>query len=108
MAEKAKIETLPSAADIYLFHEGTNYRSYSLLGAHTAAEEGVTGVRFTVWAPHATYVGLAGDHNDWDGTQGVDSLYKIPDSGFWSRFFREYSRELFTNTGFLPQMDQVS
>ncbi|MEK3965020.1 MULTISPECIES: 1,4-alpha-glucan branching protein GlgB [unclassified Paenibacillus] len=87
MAEKAKIETLPSAADIYLFHEGTNYRSYSMLGAHTAAEEGVTGVRFTVWAPHATYVGLAGDHNDWDGTQGVDSLYKIPDSGFWSRFF---------------------
>lgn len=43
MAEKAKIETLPSAADIYLFHEGTNYRSYSMLGAHTAAEEGVTG-----------------------------------------------------------------
>lgn len=41
MAEKAKIETLPSAADIYLFHEGTNYRSYSMLGAHTAAEEGV-------------------------------------------------------------------
>lgn len=58
-----------------------------MLGAHIAAEEGVTGVRFTVWAPHATYVGLAGDHNSWDGTQDVDSLYKIPDSGFWTRFF---------------------
>ncbi|SET31727.1 1,4-alpha-glucan branching protein GlgB [Paenibacillus sp. NFR01] len=78
---------LPSSDDIYLFHEGTNYRSYTMLGAHIAAEEGITGVRFTVWAPHATYVGLAGDHNGWDGTQDKDSLYKIPDSGFWSRFF---------------------
>lgn len=73
--------------DIYLFHEGTHYDSYNILGAHIAAWEGMSGVRFTVWAPHATYVGLAGDHNGWDGTQEVDSLYKIPDSGFWSRFF---------------------
>lgn len=82
-----KAEYLPSSDDIYLFHEGTNYRSYTMLGAHIADEEGMSGVRFTVWAPHATYVGLAGDHNGWDGTQDVDSLYKIPDSGFWSRFF---------------------
>lgn len=87
MAEIPKKDTLPSETDIYLFHEGTNYRSYSMLGAHTATGEGGTGVRFTVWAPQATYVGLAGDHNAWDGTQDVDSLYKIPDSGFWSRFF---------------------
>ncbi|UQZ37125.1 1,4-alpha-glucan branching enzyme [Paenibacillus sp. PK3_47] len=78
---------LPSSDDIYLFHEGTNYRSYTMLGAHTADEDGEKGVRFTVWAPHAAYVGLAGDHNGWDGTQDVDSLYKIPDSAFWSRFF---------------------
>ncbi|WP_150271541.1 1,4-alpha-glucan branching protein GlgB [Paenibacillus tepidiphilus] len=80
-------EYLPTSDDIYLFHEGTNYRSYRTLGAHIAAEEGKAGVRFTVWAPHATYVGIAGDHNDWDGTSDADSLYKIPDSGFWSRFF---------------------
>ncbi|MDF9841113.1 MULTISPECIES: 1,4-alpha-glucan branching protein GlgB [unclassified Paenibacillus] len=78
---------LLSTEDIYLFHEGTNYRSYMMLGAHIAAEEGKKGVRFTVWAPHATYVGLAGNHNGWDGTQEADSFIKIPDSGFWSRFF---------------------
>lgn len=89
MPDIQEAENLPSFEDIYLFHEGTNYRSYTMLGAHIAAEEGMTGVRFTVWAPHATYVGLAGNHNGWDGTQDVDSLYKIPDSGFWSRFFRE-------------------
>lgn len=87
MPDILKTVNLPSSDDIYLFHEGTNYRSYTMLGAHIAAEEGMTGVRFTVWAPHATYVGLAGNHNGWDGTQDVDSLYKIPDSGFWSRFF---------------------
>ncbi|AIQ58972.1 1,4-alpha-glucan branching protein [Paenibacillus borealis] len=87
MAEIPKTVNLPSSEDIYLFHEGTNYRSYTMLGAHIAVEEGQAGVRFTVWAPHAAYVGLAGDHNSWDGTLDSDSLYKIPDSGFWSRFF---------------------
>lgn len=87
MAVIPKTVNLPSSEDIYLFHEGTNYRSYTMLGAHIAAEEGQSGVRFTVWAPHAAYVGLAGDHNGWDGTSDLDSLYKIPESGFWSRFF---------------------
>lgn len=87
MPDIQKTVNLPSTEDIYLFHEGTNYRSYMMLGAHIAAEEGKKGVRFTVWAPHATYVGLAGNHNGWDGTQEADSLIKIPDSGFWSRFF---------------------
>ncbi|OKP92442.1 1,4-alpha-glucan branching protein GlgB [Paenibacillus sp. P32E] len=89
MADISATVNLPSNDDIYLFHEGTNYRSYTMLGAHIAAEEGIPGVRFTVWAPHATYVGLAGNHNGWDGTEDVDSLYKIPDSGIWSRFFPE-------------------
>lgn len=87
MAEIPTTVNLPSSEDIYLFHEGTNYRSYTMLGAHIAVEDGLSGVRFTVWAPHAAYVGLAGDHNGWDGTMNVDSLYKIPESGFWSRFF---------------------
>ncbi|AIQ53047.1 1,4-alpha-glucan branching protein GlgB [Paenibacillus sp. FSL R7-0331] len=87
MPDIPKTVNLPSTEDIYLFHEGTNYRSYTMLGAHIAAEDGMKGVRFTVWAPHATYVGLAGNHNAWDGTLEEDSLIKIPDSGFWSRFF---------------------
>ncbi|WP_379126961.1 1,4-alpha-glucan branching protein GlgB [Paenibacillus sp. sgz500958] len=87
MAERPGIRTLPSPEDIFLFHEGTHYRSYNMLGAHTEIEEGQSGVRFTVWAPHAAYVGLAGDHNGWDGSKIEDSLYKIPETQFWSRFF---------------------
>lgn len=70
---------------LYLFHEGTWYHSYQCMGAHRATEDGEAGVRFTVWAPNARQVGLAGDWNGWDGSQ--DTLYRIPDSGIWSRFF---------------------
>ncbi|PCL94924.1 1,4-alpha-glucan branching protein GlgB [Paenibacillus lautus] len=70
---------------VYLFHEGTWFHSYQCMGAHLATEEGERGVRFTVWAPNARQVGLAGDWNGWDGSQ--DPLYRMPDSGIWSRFF---------------------
>jgi len=70
---------------VYLFHEGTWFHSYRCMGAHPAREDGEEGVRFTVWAPHAQQVGLAGDWNGWNGSK--DTLYRIPDSGIWSRFF---------------------
>lgn len=70
---------------VYLFHEGTWFHSYQWMGAHLAVEDGQEGVRFTVWAPNARQVALAGDWNGWDGTH--DTLYRIPDSGIWSRFF---------------------
>ena len=46
----------------YLFHHGTNYRSYEFLGAHTT--EG--GVQFRVWAPRAETIPVVGSFNDWD------------------------------------------
>lgn len=84
-----------SASDIYLFHEGTLYRSYFTFGAHRAVEDGRTGVRFTVWAPHAIRVGLASDWNEWSGQN--DLLYKIPDSGIWTRFFPGVEEGTFTS-----------
>ncbi|UNK20884.1 1,4-alpha-glucan branching protein GlgB [Paenibacillus sp. N3/727] len=74
-----------SPENLYLFHEGNLYHSYRFMGAHPAKEDGEEGVRFTVWAPNARHVGLAGDWNGWDGSK--DSLFKIPESGVWSRFF---------------------
>ena len=74
-----------SPHDIYLFHQGTLYHSYRSLGAQFTTEEGNSGVRFTVWAPHARHVGIATDWNGWRGEN--DSLFKIPKSGFWTRFF---------------------
>ncbi|CAM4378259.1 1,4-alpha-glucan branching enzyme [Paenibacillus macerans] len=74
-----------SKTDVYLFHEGTLYQSYRTFGAHLTEENGRPGVRFTVWAPNACQVSIVSDWNGWRGDRDV--LYKIPDSGIWTRFF---------------------
>lgn len=50
----------PNLAE-YLFHEGTNYRSYDYLGAHPSKG----GCVFRVWAPGAAQVFVTGDFCDW-------------------------------------------
>lgn len=52
--------------DLYLFHQGTNFHAYQLLGAHPLKEEGRDGVRFAVWAPDAVEVSVVGDFNGWN------------------------------------------
>jgi 1,4-alpha-glucan branching enzyme len=64
--------------DLYLAGEGRHERIYERLGAH-ALDGG--GVRFAVWAPNATGVGVAGDWNFWDG--GADQLVQRGVSGIW-------------------------
>ena len=52
--------------NLYLFHQGTNYRAYEIMGAHFTERDGKKGVRFAVWAPHAKSVSVVGDFNNWD------------------------------------------
>lgn len=73
-----------SDQELFLFHEGTNYRSYQLLGAHVAAVDGLSGVRFAVWAPDAQRVGVIGEFNNWDGRRHL--LEKISTCGIWGLF----------------------
>lgn len=68
--------------DAHLFHEGTYYKSYEFLGAHPIEIEGVSYVRFVVWAPRAKEVYLIGDFNDWNDTSLP--LEKIKYSGLWN------------------------
>lgn len=74
----------PTDFELYLFHEGTLYESYHMLGAHVAEVGGEKGVRFAVWAPHAKAVSVAGDFNDWDGSK--HRMQKVKDSGIWVLF----------------------
>jgi 1,4-alpha-glucan branching enzyme len=53
--------------DAHLLAEGSHLRSYACLGAHPRTLEGVDGVAFAVWAPHASRVSVVGEFNDWDG-----------------------------------------
>ncbi len=53
--------------DLHLFAEGNHQRLWEVLGAHGAELDGVEGVRFAVWAPHAQAVSVVGDFSHWDG-----------------------------------------
>ncbi len=56
-----------SETDVRLLAEGSHPKSYEKLGAHLTSMQGVAGVAFAVWAPHAGRVAVIGDFNDWDG-----------------------------------------
>jgi 1,4-alpha-glucan branching enzyme len=71
--------------DIFLFREGTHYRLYEKLGAHSMTVEGIQGSHFAVWAPNAERVSVMGDFNEWDPK--VHPLTVREDgSGIWEGF----------------------
>ncbi|ANE45578.1 1,4-alpha-glucan branching protein [Paenibacillus swuensis] len=76
--------TFPSSHDIYLFHQGNLFHSYRMLGAHPLTEDGLAGTRFTVWAPNAREVRLAGSFNGWQTEQ--HPMHRIEESGLWTLF----------------------
>lgn len=84
MSQKRTVYGEPTPEELYLFHEGTNYHTYRHFGSHVTSENGESGVRFSVWAPHATHVGVAGDWNNWDGEHY--QLHKLSNSGVWTGF----------------------
>jgi 1,4-alpha-glucan branching enzyme len=72
------------AIDDYLLIEGTHQALYQRLGAHPMLLDGVAGVHFAVWAPHARRVSVVGDFNAWDGRR--HPMRKRIDSGLWEIF----------------------
>lgn len=76
--------SLLNSQDMYLFNEGTLERAYTLLGAHFIDYDGVTGVRFSVWAPNAKSVSVIGEFNHWMANQYF--MRKHPSSGIWEIF----------------------
>ena len=63
----------------YLFHQGTNYRSYEFLGCLFDSAAGAA--VFRVWAPGAKEVHLVGDFNAWD--ENACPMRRISDGGIW-------------------------
>ncbi len=61
----------------YLFHEGTNFKSYDFLGSFL--EEGRC--TFRVWAPNAHRVYVTGDFCEWNPTS--HEMKKITDGGVY-------------------------
>ncbi len=71
---------MEKSQEIYLFHQGTYYHAYNLLGCHT--ENG--GAWFRVWAPNAREVSVVGDFNGWN--KDVHKLTKLENSDIWEVF----------------------
>ncbi|BBC29962.1 1,4-alpha-glucan branching enzyme GlgB [Streptomyces graminofaciens] len=70
--------------DLHLIREGRHEELWKALGAEPMTHQGVTGTRFTVWAPNARGVRVAGDLNFWDGT--AFPMRSLGSSGVWELF----------------------
>lgn len=79
---------LISSDDLYLFNTGQLFRAYRTFGAHPIEFEGIRGVRFVVWAPHASEVYVVGDFNGWKQGRSSASLpmERIGSTGVWVGF----------------------
>lgn len=96
--------SLLSEQDKWYFAEGRHTRSYQMLGAHCMTlQDGISGVRFAVWAPNAYRVSLVGEFNRWDGRMHVMRLHA--DIGVWEIFMPDlcegtiYKYEILTEQG---------
>jgi 1,4-alpha-glucan branching enzyme len=69
--------------DLHLFGEGKHYHAHRLLGARSHETEGVAGILFAVWAPHAARVSVVGDFNRWDGRA---HMMRVHGNGVWELF----------------------
>ncbi|MGA5323196.1 1,4-alpha-glucan branching protein GlgB [Streptomyces seoulensis] len=70
--------------DLHLIREGRHEELWKALGAVPMTHEGVAGTRFTVWAPNAQGVRLAGEFTFWDGTQYP--MRSLGAAGVWEVF----------------------
>lgn len=70
--------------DQYLFGQGTHYDIFHKLGAHPMTVDGVKGVYFAVWAPHALDVHVIGDFDGWD--EDSRPMERLEPLGIWECF----------------------
>ncbi|MFG2310224.1 1,4-alpha-glucan branching enzyme [Streptomyces sp. NPDC048566] len=70
--------------DLHLIGEGRHEELWKALGAVPMEHQGVAGTRFTVWAPNARGVRVAGSFNFWDGSG--HPMRSLGSSGVWEVF----------------------
>ncbi|MGX1673925.1 1,4-alpha-glucan branching enzyme [Streptomyces sp. NPDC055400] len=73
-----------SGFDLHLIGEGRHEQLWQALGAHPMTHQGLTGTRFTVWAPNAQGVRVVGDFNYWNGTG--HPMRSLGSTGIWELF----------------------
>jgi 1,4-alpha-glucan branching enzyme len=74
---------LLTTTDVQRIGEGRHERLWEVMGAQVTTVAGTLGTSFTVWAPNARMVHVAGDFNGWDGRRHPMTLI---DGGLWTTF----------------------
>ncbi len=72
------------AVDLHLIAEGRHEQLWQALGAHVREDDGVAGTWFSVWAPNAREVRIAGDRWSWVPEDGP--AMNAIGSGVWEAF----------------------
>lgn len=70
--------------DLALYRLGHHHHIGDILGSHCTTVDGVVGVRFAVWAPHAANVSVVGDWNGFDGR--FHAMRRRDPYGVWEIF----------------------
>jgi 1,4-alpha-glucan branching enzyme len=70
--------------ELHLFAEGSLNHAYNSFGAQECVLQGISGVRFVVWAPSAQRVSVVGNFNNWDGR--TNPMRVRGGSGVWELF----------------------
>jgi 1,4-alpha-glucan branching enzyme len=92
--------------DTYLIGEGRHFELGRVFGAQAMSVDGVSGVRFAVWAPNARRVSVVGNFNGWDGRR--HAMRKRVEAGVWELFIPRltpgtvYKYEILGPHGLLP------
>lgn len=73
-----------SKEQLFLFNNGKDYESYNIFGAHLYNKDGVSGVRFLVYAPHALSVNVVGNFNNWN--ENENRMDFDSETGVWCLF----------------------
>ena len=79
------VSSIFSDFDLYLFGQGKQYHIYEKFGAHVRTVNGIVGVNFAVWAPHARSVSVIGNFNTWNRSATPMHQRHI-DLGVWECF----------------------
>lgn len=86
-----KRKNVSSSEELYLFHQGANYKAYEYMGAHRTTVDGVEGIMFRTWAPNAMSVSIVGDFNNWDNSK--NPMISLNYQGVWECFVPEKLEE---------------
>ncbi|GLQ51938.1 1,4-alpha-glucan branching protein GlgB [Dyella flava] len=84
IADPYAFEPLLEEEALLAFNLGELRKPVDLLGAQPKVVDGIEGVHFSVWAPHARRVSVVGNFNRWDGRR--HPMYRHRDAGIWEIF----------------------